>query len=118
MWSNRLVGVCVATVLIGCVVDATEPPVVTGSTVQGLEWACDGVNEWDRRYMLNGVEIGRDECYCDRTIITVGQRGGTRVQVLGQSCTPGGGGGGGGGGGDGCRLHDRETASVIQPGCL
>lgn len=68
---------------------------------QALLWACTGANTWTRYWYSDSSqtnEVGREDCYCDGSVMKYGTTSGYYAQVAGTTC----GGGGGGGGSGGC----------------
>ena len=117
MLKMQLAGLFLVVVTSACFNDV--PSEETATTEQSILWACDGTNTWIRRWYHNGVEQGREDCYCDGTVIQYGQIGGTYQQQWLSSCRAGG--GGGGGGGSGCLAHEPAlgvlTALYPPPTC-
>jgi len=56
------------------------------STEQAIIWACDGTRDFDRIWKQNGVEVGRESCYCDGTLLTYGTLRGSYTQNLIRYC--------------------------------
>ena len=56
------------------------------STEQSLIWACDGSREFERIWTRNGVEVGRELCFCNGRILVHGTLMGAYSQSLMSYC--------------------------------
>ncbi|MGZ3460327.1 MAG: hypothetical protein ACXU86_17710 [Archangium sp.] len=86
---KRAALVCLAALsLVGCggPVEESAREATIDSVKQPLIYACDGSFSFTRYWYQNGVEVGREECYCDGTLAQVGELTGTYKQVVGAYC--------------------------------
>ncbi|MCP3103381.1 hypothetical protein LZ198_31310 [Myxococcus sp. K15C18031901] len=80
---------CVVTMaLMGCggAPEQEAAPEDVQSAEQSIIWACDGTREFDRIWSRNGVEVGRESCYCDGSTYAAGTLSGSYTQNLIRYC--------------------------------
>jgi hypothetical protein len=91
MFKMRAALACVAALSLsacggGVEMEEAVPETAVESVEQPLIYACDGSREFIRRWYTNGVETGREECYCDGSLYEFGTIGGRYTQQIIRYC--------------------------------